>query len=369
MVTFATLEENARRAKEANSFSDYKPGSATAEYQEYCNRADEIAKTAKERLKKAGAPAERIEKVDYLLQRYKDKKLEWLNDLYAAEASVPSVMITGSANFPARQKERQNARIDDLYRHNPDYILDKIKSIGYNANTIYSDEKDAVERIKAKIVALEQAPRDPWGYNKAEIRRLKGRLLKLAPEEFAEQQKDISVNGAKTYADIVKLWDNGKHYKSQDNWYFDLPLVFTDGKRRYQQFVSIEVDESGKNQVSFDIKKCETVLIPLTDKRKYNIIISRIAGSGNKAIIFQYLQKLQPKSESSAKPDTITINGETAQIIRNKEIMRLQLAFDDKPSEATRKALKANGFRWAPSSQTWQRLLNDHAENALRCLA
>ena len=86
-----SLEENARRAKEACSFSDYRPGSATAEYNEYCAEADEIAAKAKARLAKAGAPAERAERVDYLLNLYKSKKLAWLNDLYANRARVPSI--------------------------------------------------------------------------------------------------------------------------------------------------------------------------------------------------------------------------------------------------------------------------------------
>jgi hypothetical protein len=70
-----TLEQNARRCKEANSFSDYKAGSATAEYNEYCQEAEEAATKAKERLSKTGAPAERAERVDYLLGLYKTKKL------------------------------------------------------------------------------------------------------------------------------------------------------------------------------------------------------------------------------------------------------------------------------------------------------
>ena len=40
------------------SFSDYRPGSATAEYNEYCKEAEEAATRAKERLSKTSAPAE-----------------------------------------------------------------------------------------------------------------------------------------------------------------------------------------------------------------------------------------------------------------------------------------------------------------------
>jgi len=379
-----TLEQNARRAKEAMSWNDYRPGSATAEYNAYCREAEEAARKAKERLTRAGAPAERAERVDYLLNLYKVKKLAWLNDLYANRARVPSIMIAGGSNFPVRAKQRQNAREDSLMAQTPEYILDKIRGIGHNAGTIYSDEANAVERIKEKIESLNGAP-DPYGNKSAEIRRLKERLLKLAPEEFAEQQANTTVNGVNTYDEIVALWDSGRHYKSSyvpeydpsPRWYFDLPLDFYNGKRHYRELLNIEVDETCENLRRYNLKTRETELIPLTDEHKYYLIISKISGSGNKAIMYQHLKSLTPAAQAkAAEPEaesdaaeTVTINGDTAQVVRNKEDMRLQLLFDGKPDEATRSTLKSNGFRWAPSQGAWQRLLNSNAEYALRRIA
>lgn len=377
-MSLAALEENARRAKEANSFYDYKPGSATAEYQEYVKAAEDAAQKAKDKLTRLHAPAERLERVDYLLNLYKSKKLAWLNDVYANRARVPSVLIAGPSNFPVKAKARQNAREDALCEQTSEYLLDEIRAIGNNAGTIYSDDENAVERIKAKIEALQGAP-DPYGNKKAEICRLKERLLSLAPEEFAEQQAKISVNGAKIYEEIIALWNAGRLHKSNydDSFYFDLPLIFTDGKRRYKEFLQIEVDENGENMRRYNVEKRETELIPLTDERKYGLIISQISGSGNKAVIYQYLQSLTPKAqakktaeaEADGAAETVTINGETAQVARNKEDMRLQLIFSGKPSDATRGILKSNGFRWAPSCGAWQRLLNENAEWALKRIA
>ncbi len=246
-----TLEQNARRAKEACSFSDYKSGSATSEYNEYCKEAEEAAAKAKERLSKANAPEERAERVDYLLNLYKTKKLSWLNDLYSNRARVPSVMIAGPANFPVRAKQKQNAREDALYKENPDSIIDEIRAIGHNAGTIYSDDKNAVERINAKIADLETAPTDRWGYNKTDIRRLKERLLTLAPEEFKEQQANISINGAKTYDEIVALWDNGRIHQSQydatnGRFYYDLFLVFTDASANIKNWFRLKLTKRAK---------------------------------------------------------------------------------------------------------------------------
>ncbi|MEA4846629.1 MAG: hypothetical protein VB106_05275 [Clostridiaceae bacterium] len=384
-MTLNTLEQNARRAKEANSFSNYRAGSATAEYNEYCKNAEDVATWVKERLTKSGAPAERTERVDYLLSLYKAKKLSWLNDLYSVRARVPSVMIAGPANFPVRAKQKQVAREDSLMKQNPDSILDEIRGIGHNSKTIYSDDKNAVERIKEKIESLKGMP-DPYGNKSAEIRRLKGRLLQLAPEEFAEQQAHITVNGAKSYDEIVALWNSGELKKStfvpsydpEPRWYFYLYIDFYNGKRHYKELLNIEIDETGENVKRYNHVKGETESVPLTDTLKYSLIISKINGSGNKAIIFQHLKSLTPKAQSKTTEEegeienasnTVTINGETAQVVRNKEEMRLQLIFDGKPGDATRKKLKSNGFRWAPSCTAWQRLLNSNAEWALKMIA
>ena len=45
----------------------------------------------------------------------------------------------------------------------------------------------------------------------------------------------------------------------------------------------------------------------------------------------------------------------------NEDKNRLQLVFDEKPNDEQRSALKANGFKWAPSEGAWQRQLNNNA--------
>lgn len=54
------------------------------------------------------------------------------------------------------------------------------------------------------------------------------------------------------------------------------------------------------------------------------------------------------------------------QIFHNAEQNRLQIIFDGKPDEETRAALKANGFRWSPRNQAWQRQLTSNAVRAAR---
>ena len=52
-------------------------------------------------------------------------------------------------------------------------------------------------------------------------------------------------------------------------------------------------------------------------------------------------------------------------IVRNTDLMRLQLFFDDIPCDKTREILKRNGFRWSPKNKAWQRMLNYNSERAL----
>lgn len=72
------------------------------------------------------------------------------------------------------------------------------------------------------------------------------------------------------------------------------------------------------------------------------------------------------KSLKAAKEKgTQETEGEFFKIVRNTEVMRLQIIFDGKPDAEIREILKKNGFRWAPSSGAWQRHLNGNSEYSL----
>ena len=52
---------------------------------------------------------------------------------------------------------------------------------------------------------------------------------------------------------------------------------------------------------------------------------------------------------------------EGGEALANSEENRLQLIFDEKPTEEQRSKLKGWGFRWSPSNMAWQRQLNGNA--------
>ena len=77
-VTYYPINENAaRRAKEAISFSDYKPGSATAEYRHYVDEAAELAARQKKRVDPSFH-----ERIDGLLDAYARKLAANMNKGY-----------------------------------------------------------------------------------------------------------------------------------------------------------------------------------------------------------------------------------------------------------------------------------------------
>ncbi len=65
--------------------------------------------------------------------------------------------------------------------------------------------------------------------------------------------------------------------------------------------------------------------------------------------------------EASAGAETVAREVAGIRVVENVDLNRLQLLFPGKPDEATRRALKAHGFRWAPSEGAWQRHLNEEA--------
>lgn len=60
------------------------------------------------------------------------------------------------------------------------------------------------------------------------------------------------------------------------------------------------------------------------------------------------------------------LKNEFCEVVRNTDIMRLQLVFSGKPDDETRNILKSNGFKWAPSQKAWQRQLNNNAVYAAK---
>ena len=281
-------EEAARRANDANSFRDYKPGSATAEYRRMVDHAAELAQEQKGRVDPMYH-----DKIDALLDTYARRLAENMNKHYAIEGRVPSVMIAGSSNFPVRKKEKQNAARDRNMQEWQDVqgLLDKIRSTGMGG--ISADDPQAVQKLEAKLASLVEAQENMKAIN-------------------AYYRKHGTLDGCTVLPEkqIQALQQDMK-----SSWHLE-PKPFQ----------------------SFEL-------------------------SNNNAEIRRTRARIEElKRHGEKEYSGWTFDG--GRVEANKEANRLQIFFDGKPDEATREELKANGFRWAPSAEAWQRQLNDNAYRA-----
>ena len=181
-------EAAARRAKDANSFSDYKQGSATAEYRHYVDEAVRLA----ERQKRRVDPMYH-EKIDSLLDIYARKLAANMNKGYEIDARVPSILIAGGSNFPTRKKEKQNAARDSNYREWQDIqgLLDKIRSTGMGG--ISADDPQAVQKLEKKLESLEKSQETMKAVN-AYYRKHKtlDGCPHLSPEQLEKLKADMA---------------------------------------------------------------------------------------------------------------------------------------------------------------------------------
>ena len=176
-------EAAAKRAKDMNSFSDYKPGSATSAYRQMVDKAYAIAERQKARVDPMYH-----DKIDALVDRYAKKLAANLNESHVIDGRVPSILIAGGSNFPVRKKEKQNAARD---RNMGEYmeiekLLDKIKSVGTGG--ISADDDLAVEKLTKKLEGMESQQAMMKAVN-AYYRKHK--TLEGCPELTAEQVEKV----------------------------------------------------------------------------------------------------------------------------------------------------------------------------------
>ena len=292
-VTYYPINENAaRRAKEAISFSDYKPGSATAEYRHYVDEAAELAARQKKRVDPSFH-----EKIDGLLDAYARKLAANMNKGYEITARVPSIMIAGGSNFPVRKKEKQNAAADKNMQEFTEIqgLLDKIRSTGMGG--ISADDPNAVSKLESKLAKLEQAQETMKAVN-AFYR--KNKTLDGCPHLSPEQIEKLKASMSGSYRANPKPFES---YQLSNN--------------------------------NAEIRRLKNRITALTRRKELGYVGWEFDGGRVEA---------------------------------NTADNRLQIFFDEKPDKEIREELKGNGFRYAPSTEAWQRQLNDNAIYAADCI-
>ena len=142
-------EKAARLSKQMRSFDDYKEGSATASYRA---AVDEMAAIVEE--KKQQYPNQ-SDKLDKLLDRYAKNLAQFINKDNQIGAQYPSVMISGAGNYNIRKHDKQMASWGKNFQFYDDKVLaleNQIRNLGGSGKeVIRGDEKDALEKLEAKV--------------------------------------------------------------------------------------------------------------------------------------------------------------------------------------------------------------------------
>ncbi len=160
---FYINESIARSAHDMTSMRDYSEGSTTAEYRSAVDKAYDIADRVSEK-----KPQE-AERAYRLAERYSKKLAEYYNKESRIGMMCPSVLISGSSNFPVRKKEKQVAaweRNHKFYEH-VQGILTKIENILYCREIIKSNDERAIEKLEDKLEDLKEKQELMKAANKA----------------------------------------------------------------------------------------------------------------------------------------------------------------------------------------------------------
>lgn len=299
---YSINESTARAAHEMMSMRDYKPNEATADYRAQVDSAAALV----ERKKQTVSPFYH-EKLDHLLDKYARVLADAINRENEIGTRCPSILISGGSNFPVRKKEKQVAAWD-ANRKNFEHakaILHKIKSIGTGA--IDFADPNASELLQDRVDRLQKELDDCKAAN-----------------AFYRKHKTLDACPGITERDTE--WLNREN-------------VFNCGGRG----------------TPLEMYGCPFPPYHLTSIRnKLKAAQKRLE---------EYDQRQQVAQEDDSDSGTAFDGGE---IVRNVEIDRLQIIFDDIPDADTRAALKAHGFRWSPKNKAWQRQLTENAERAAK---
>ena len=206
-----------------------------------------------------------------------------------------------------------------------------------------------------KKMRLQAEKSELWNQKYDKLHKILEKIAKNKPEDLYEE------------GDVIKSTDNNAMTKLQQKLKMlqDRKTMLKNGvvaAKEYQKnkdlsvFKKYNIDEETTKTIVNHIDKGGKP----TEKDMYNWFtmpyLNRDIKEVEKRIAI--LEKNQAKGT-----DEILIEG--GKIVHNGEAQRLQIFFDGIPSKEVREALKANAFKWAPTTKAWQRTLTENAKYAV----
>lgn len=283
-------ESLAKRSYENYSFSNYKPGTATAEYNAAIANAAALIERAKAKVSDEGKA-----RLDSLLERYSAQLAAWTNRHNANGSTHVSQMIAGPANYNMRAHEKFISREDKIWEEYNEIqdIERKIHAIVNGDKIIKSTDANAIEKLQEKLRGLEESQE----------------MMKVA-------NKIIRNKKLTTEEKIIELVNMG--VKETTAQKLLMPDCF-----------------GGYGFASYSLTNNNATIRATKDRIEHLEKLAKIAAE-------------TPQVEIEAGDET------GVKIVDNNELQRVQIFFPDKPSAECRNELKSGGFRWAPSNGSWQ---------------
>ena len=300
-------ETLARRAKENMSFSDYKPGSATSEFNAEIDRVKTLIEKSK-----ANVSPEAQERLDSLLSSYARNYASWINKSNSNGAGHVSIMIAGPAKYNMRAHEKYLNRERKLWEEYEQFkdIEWKIQSIVAGDKIIKSSDENAIEKLESKLEKMQKSQEKMKAANK---------ILRNA--KLADDEK------------VKKLIDVGF---SESN---SIELLKPDFCGRIGFTYHLQNNNGNMRNVRLRIEKLQR-------------------------------QKAAVATEIIVEADIETDSEESnIRIVDNPQADRIQIFFPGKPDADIRTKLKSNGFRWTPSIGAWQSYRNDKGRRIAKEIA
>lgn len=240
-----------------------------------------------------------MESLNHLFDKFHARIKKMKSDVNAARSRTASSAVTGPAKFPtAKNNKAQEVYFNKLNKYVDawNYGINKIKKKIFPTTTIKSGDKNAVQLLNIKLNNQEKIRQITKDFNK---NYLGNKSTKIDRETFI-------VESGLTQAYKAAYPNKGEvllNARISDAIKGD-KLVFL--------YLSKEI---------LDVKK-------------------RIKG-----------EEIRAKELENNKGYRFN----SGEVVFNTEINRVQLIFDSKPDEETRKVLKSNGYRWSPKNTAWQR--------------
>jgi len=240
--------------------------------------------------------------VEKYAQQYRNKLLTYLG----AKAQTMSPMIVGPAKFPTERNLKRIAteqkRFDEAIKWSDREqsnieVQLEVPQKKSAERSISSDDPNAIDKLQKKLLSL-QKMHDFMKEANAIIRRKTG-------------TQDEKVN------EIASLDASGKITPDR------VRELFVPDNLGRMGFAEFQLTNNNA-----EIKRIQGRIIQL--ERRNNNATHEIAFDGGK-------------------------------IVDNAEANRVQIVFSGKPDESIRNDLKSHGFKWAPSSGTWQRMRSNDA--------